>query len=197
MDGLNRVLLIGNLTRDPVTRATSGGMSICELGLAVNRRYSTASGEERDEVCFVDIDVFARQAEQCSRYLRKGALVYVEGRLKLDQWEDRATNQKRSRLKVTAERVQFLDSRNRDDAGAGGSSAPGSADPGAPASDDHGPAPVPAAPRAAAPAARPFGNAPAATGPRGAAPQAPPPREHEPEMPSHAADEEAVDDIPF
>ena len=117
MEGLNRVLLIGNLTRDPVTRATSGGMSICELGLALNRRYRTAAGEERDEVCYVDIDAFGKQAEQCSRYLRKGALVFVEGRLRLDQWEDRATNQKRSRLKVTAERVQFMDSRPRDGGG--------------------------------------------------------------------------------
>lgn len=187
MNGLNRVLLIGNLTRDPVTRATSGGMSICELGLAVNRRYRTASGEDRDETCFVDIDVFARQAEQCSRYLRKGALVFVEGRLRLDQWEDRATNQKRSRLKVTAERVQFLDSRSRDDAGA---AQPEGA---APAAEAGAPA-APAAPRTA-PYARPA-PAPAA-GPRAPAPQAPPPAEHEPEMPSSAGDDEAVDDIPF
>lgn len=189
MDGLNRVLLIGNLTRDPVTRSTTGGMSICEIGLAINRRYRTAAGEERDEVCFVDIDVFGRQAEQCSRYLRKGALAFVEGRLKFDQWEDRATNQKRSRLKVTAERVQFLDSRNRDDAaGAGAAAAPAAMDQGAAQGA------APAAPRAAAPyAPRP---APVAPAPRGPAQQAPPPQEHEPEMPS-AADEEAVDDIPF
>ena len=194
MDGLNRVLLIGNLTRDPVTRATSGGMSICELGLAVNRRYRTAAGEDRDEVCFVDIDVFGRQAEQCSRYLRKGALAFVEGRLRLDQWEDRATNQKRSRLKVTAERVQFLDSRNRDDAGVG-PSGPDAAEQNGPYPADSG---APAAPRAAAPypsrSAAPVQSAP---GPRGPAPQAPPPREHEPEMRASAADEEAVDDIPF
>lgn len=188
MDGLNRVLLIGNLTRDPVTRSTTGGMSICEIGLAINRRYRTAAGEERDEVCFVDIDVFGRQAEQCSRYLRKGALVFVEGRLKFDQWEDRATNQKRSRLKVTAERVQFLDSRNRDDAAGAGGAAPVATDQDAAAA---------AAPRAAAPYAPPRPPAPAAPGPRGPAQQAPPPREPEPEMPSRAADEEAVDDIPF
>jgi single-strand DNA-binding protein len=188
MEGLNRVLLIGNLTRDPVTRATSGGMSICELGLALNRRYRTAAGEERDEVCYVDIDAFGKQAEQCSRYLRKGALVFVEGRLRLDQWEDRATNQKRSRLKVTAERVQFMDSRPRD----GGGDAGGEAGPATPDHDD-----APAAPRAAAPApyARP---AAAASGPRPpAARPPPPPPEHESQMPSGTADEEAVDDIPF
>ena len=178
MQGLNRVLLIGNLTRDPVSRATPGGTSICELGLAVNRRYSTASGEEREEVCFVDIDVFGRQAEHCGRYLRKGALVFVEGRLRLDQWEDKATNQKRSRLKVTAERVQFLDSRNRDDGAAGGAVAPGEAGAGM-------------APARVAPAARPTGVA-AARGPGAAPPPAP-----EPDVAASAPEDEAVDDIPF
>jgi len=115
MADLNRVLLVGNLTRDPVSRSTSGGTVICELGLAINRRFRTASGEDREETCFVDIDVFGRQAEHCVRYLRKGSLAFVEGRLRYDQWEDRTTGQKRSRLKVTAERVQFLDSRSRQD----------------------------------------------------------------------------------
>jgi single-strand DNA-binding protein len=182
MNGLNRVLLIGNLTRDPVSRATTGGTSICELGLAVNRRYSTATGEERDEVCFVDIDVFGRQAEQCGRFLRKGALVFVEGRLRLDQWEDKATNQKRSRLKVTAERVQFLDSRNRDDAGGGQAGAAG-AESGAAVAR-----PAPYARQAPAP------GAPAA---RGGAPQPPAVREPDAEIPPNAAEGEAVDDIPF
>ena len=175
MNGLNRVLLIGNLTRDPIMRATPGGLSICELGLAVNRRYRTAAGEDRDEACFVDIDVFAREAEQCSRYLRKGSLVFVEGRLRLDQWEDRATNQKRSRLKVTAERVQFLDTRSRED----GAAAPGAA----PARRGGSTSPAPA-------------GAPAQEGPPPTT-AAPPAAEPEPEMPTHAPDEEAVDDIPF
>ncbi|MBN2450960.1 MAG: single-stranded DNA-binding protein [Lentisphaeria bacterium] len=120
MAGLNKVLLIGNLTRDPASRATPGGTSICEMGLAINRRFRTASGEDREETCFVDIDVFGRQAEQCVRYLRKGSLAFVEGRLRLDQWEDRTTGQNRSRLKVTAERVQFLDTRSRQDDGDSG-----------------------------------------------------------------------------
>ena len=117
MASLNKVLLIGNLTRDPISRSTSGGTTICELGLAINRRFRTAAGEDREETCFVDIDVFGRQAEHCSRYLHKGSLAFVEGRLRLDQWEDRTTGQNRSRLKVTAERVQFLDPRSRQDGG--------------------------------------------------------------------------------
>lgn len=176
MNGLNRVLLIGNLTRDPVMRATPGGTSICELGLAVNRRYRTAAGEDRDEPCFVDIDVFSRQAEQCSRYLRKGALVFVEGRLKYDQWEDRATNQKRSRLKVTAERVQFMDSRPREEGAATG-----------PQTQATAPSPRGPARPAPAPTAAPAASAPPAQM-----------REAEPEMPAPSAPEdEAVDDIPF
>ncbi|NLF16824.1 MAG: single-stranded DNA-binding protein [Lentisphaerae bacterium] len=175
MNGLNRVLLIGNLTRDPVSRATTGGMSICEIGLAINRRYRTASGEDREETCFVDIDVFGKQAEQCSRYLRKGSLAFVEGRLRLDQWDDRATGQKRSRLKVMAERVQFLDSRSRDDSG-GGRAEAGSG---------------------GMAAARPL--PPAGAGrPARQAPSGPPPAQAEPEVFEHPeSDEGAVDDIPF
>ncbi|NLZ62973.1 MAG: single-stranded DNA-binding protein [Lentisphaerae bacterium] len=114
---LNRVMLMGNLTRDPVSKATPSGMLICEFGLGINRRYRTAQGEDREETCFVDIETFGKMAETCSRYLSKGAPVYLEGRLKLDQWRDRASNQPRSRLKVTAENVQFLP--RRDSTGGG------------------------------------------------------------------------------
>ncbi len=180
MTGLNKVLLIGNLTRDPVNRATPGGISICELGLAVNRRYRTASGEDREEACFVDIDVFGKQAEQCGRYLRKGGLVFVEGRLRLDQWEDRTTKQNRSRLKVTAERVQFLDTRGRDDAGGTHTVAAGP-------EGAHAVRPLAAA---SGPAAPPPGSRP----PQAAAAAA----EAEPQMPeSPDAEDGAVDDIPF
>lgn len=110
MPSLNKVLLIGNLTRDPEIRYTSGGAAICGFGLAVNRKYVTAKGEDRDETCFVDIDVWGKQAESCNSYLKKGAPAFVEGRLRLDQWDDRETGKKRSRLLVTAERVQFLSS---------------------------------------------------------------------------------------
>lgn len=108
MASLNKVLLMGNLTRDPELKYTQGGTAICKLGLAVNRRYQTSQGEDREETCFVDIDVFGRQAELCDRYLRKGAPAFVEGRLRLDQWEDRNTGQNRSKLKINAQRVQFL-----------------------------------------------------------------------------------------
>lgn len=108
MANMNKVILMGNLTRDPKTKYTTGGMAVCTMGLAMNRRFTNARGEPQEEVCFVDIDVFGKQAESCERYLRKGSPALVEGRLKLDQWEDRKTGQKRSQLRVTAERVQFL-----------------------------------------------------------------------------------------
>jgi single-strand DNA-binding protein len=108
MASLNKVLLMGNLTRDPELRYTPSGAAVCELGLAVNRRYRTAQGEDRDEVCFVDIQVWGKQAESCNTYLNKGSQAFVEGRLRFDQWDDRESGKKRSRLTVTAERVQFM-----------------------------------------------------------------------------------------
>ena len=108
MASLNKVLLIGNVTRDPEIRYTPGGSAVSTLGIATNRKFTTSGGEEREEVCFVDIDVWGKQAESCHANLRKGAPIFVEGRLKFDQWDDRDTGRKRSRLLVTAERVQFL-----------------------------------------------------------------------------------------
>lgn len=108
MANMNKVILMGNLTRDPKAKYTTGGMAVCTMGLAMNRRFTNARGEPQEETCFVDIDVFGKQAESCERYLRKGSPALVEGRLKLDQWEDKKTGQKRSQLRVTAERVQFL-----------------------------------------------------------------------------------------
>lgn len=110
MAALNKVFLLGNLTRDPELRYTSGGTAICRFGLAVNRRFATARGEEREETCFVDIDVWGKQAESCGNFLRRGAPALIEGRLQFDQWDDRETGQKRSKLRVHAERVQFLGS---------------------------------------------------------------------------------------
>jgi single-strand DNA-binding protein len=136
MANLNKVLLMGNLTRDPDVRYTPSGTAICGLGLAVNRRYTTREGQEQEETCFVDVDVFGRQAESCKNYLQKGAPVLIEGRLRLDQWEDRQTGERRSRLKVTAERVQFIGGPARrddfsgegeDDGTARGASGPSSA----------------------------------------------------------------------
>ena len=108
MASLNKVFLMGNVTRDPEIRYTTGGAALCILGLAINRKFTTSKGEEREETCFVDIEVWGKQAESCHNYLRKGSPVFVEGRLKFDQWDDRETGRKRSRLLVNGERVQFL-----------------------------------------------------------------------------------------
>ncbi len=110
MASLNRVLLIGNLTRDPELRYTPGGAAVCEFAIAINSQFTTKAGEKREEVTFVDITAWARQAEICAEYLKKGRPVFVEGRLRQDRWEDQKTGQKRSKITVTADRVQFLGS---------------------------------------------------------------------------------------
>jgi single-strand DNA-binding protein len=107
MASLNRVLLIGNLTRDPEIRHTPKGTAVGDLALAINMTYRTAEGQEKEEVCYVDIVVWGRQAETCKDYLSKGSPIFVEGRLQLDQWES-TQGEKRSRLRVRAERIQFL-----------------------------------------------------------------------------------------
>jgi single-strand DNA-binding protein len=108
MANLNKVLLMGNLTRDPEVRYTPKGTAIANLGLAINRVYTTDSGEKKEEVTFVDIEVWGRQAETAGQYLAKGRPVFVEGRLRLDSWDDKETGQKRNKLKVVGERIQFL-----------------------------------------------------------------------------------------
>jgi len=110
MASYNKVLLMGNLTRDPELRYTPGGAVVAEFGLAVNRQYRTQSGESREETTFVDIVVWGRQAETVNQYLSKGRPVLVEGRLQYDSWEGQ-DGQKRSKIRVTAERVQFLGGR--------------------------------------------------------------------------------------
>jgi single-strand DNA-binding protein len=110
---LNKVLLIANLTRDPEARRTNSGTSVCKLGLAVNRRYKDSHGNTKDDTTFIDCDVWGNSADFCRDYLRKGNRVMVEGRLKMDSWEDRTTGQKRSRLGVTAENVQNLSPREQ------------------------------------------------------------------------------------
>ena len=108
MASYNKVLLMGNLTRDPEVKYTPKGTALANLGLAVNRVWTTESGEQKEEVTFIDIEVWGRQAETAGQYLSKGRPVFVEGRLKLDSWEDKESGQKRNKLKVVAERVQFL-----------------------------------------------------------------------------------------
>ncbi len=111
MPNLNRVFLIGNLTRDPEVRYTPKGNAVCDLGLALNRVYTLEGGERREEVTFVDVTLWGRQAEVAGEYLVKGRAVFIEGRLQLDTWEDRQTGQKRSRLRVVAQAMQLLDRR--------------------------------------------------------------------------------------
>jgi single-strand DNA-binding protein len=107
MNGMNRVFLVGNLTRDPQVRQTSAGQTVCDLGLAVTERYRNKDGETVDQTCFVDIVAWARQAETCGSYLAKGKPVLVEGRLQFDQWQT-DDGQSRNRLRVRADRVHFL-----------------------------------------------------------------------------------------
>lgn len=108
---LNKVFLIGNLTRDPELRVTPKGTAICQFGLAVNRQFKEESGAARDETTFIDCEAWGKTGELISKYLAKGAPAMIEGRLKLDQWEDKASGQKRSKLKVVVENVQFLGNR--------------------------------------------------------------------------------------
>ena len=109
MANFNKVILIGNLTRDPELRYTPKGTAIAKIGLAINRTWKTETGETKEEVTFVDIDAFGRQAETLGQYMKKGRPIMIEGRLKLDTWDDKQTNQKRSRLGVVMETFQFLD----------------------------------------------------------------------------------------
>lgn len=111
MPSLNRVFLMGNLTRDPEVRTTPSGVSVADLGLAVSRRYRSNSGEEKEDRCFVKVTAWAQQAEFAGRYLRKGAAVYVEGRLQYDEWE--RDGERQTRLSVSAERLQSLDGSRR------------------------------------------------------------------------------------
>jgi single-strand DNA-binding protein len=106
MANLNKVFLMGNLTRDPELRYVPSGAPVATFGLAVNRRYVTQHGEKKDEVCFVRVVVFGKQAESCSQHLSKGRLVFIEGRLQYRAWEQ--DGQKRSTLDIVADRVQFL-----------------------------------------------------------------------------------------
>jgi single-strand DNA-binding protein len=105
---LNRVLLAGNLTRDPQMRFLANEKAVAEFGLAINRRYKAADGEMKEETTFVDVEAWGRTAELVGQYLTKGRGCFVEGRLKLDQWDDKQTGQKRSRLRVVADNVQFI-----------------------------------------------------------------------------------------
>src|SRR5579862_4213100 len=110
MANFNKVILAGNLTRDPELRYTPKGTAIARIGMAINRTWKTDTGETKEEVTFVDVDAFGRQAEVIAQYMKKGRPLLVEGRLKLDQWEDKNTHQKQSKLKVVLDGFSFLGS---------------------------------------------------------------------------------------
>ena len=124
MASLNKVMLIGNLTRDPEVRYTPKGTAVTDIGLAVNRVYSSDTGERREETTFVDVTLWGRQAEIAGQYMKKGKPIYIEGRLQMDTWQDKQTGQNRSRLKIVGENFQFLGSRE-DGGGSGGGSGGG------------------------------------------------------------------------
>ena len=191
MADLNKVFLMGRLTFDPELRRTPTGTAVTELRMATSRSWTGRDGERREETLFIDVTVWDRQAENCCQYLRKGSGVHVEGFLKVDTWDDKTTGEKRSKIRVNADRVQFLDSR-RGDSG-----------PGAGPDDDYG---------SAAPPGRDSGRSEAVP-PRldrleGAAPSSPRASANtnisSPARPSpaysssdHEANEQPEDDIPF
>jgi single-strand DNA-binding protein len=119
MASFNKVILMGNLTRDPELRYTPKGTAIARLGLAVNRVWRTETGEQKEEVTFVDIDAFGRQAETVAQYMKKGSPILIEGRLHLHTWDDKQTGQKQSKLRVDLENFKFVGSaQNRGEGGA-------------------------------------------------------------------------------
>jgi single-strand DNA-binding protein len=111
MPNLNKVMLIGNVTRDPEVKYTPKGTAVAEVGLAINRVYTPDGGEKREETTFVDITFWGRQAEIVGEYAKKGTPIYVEGRLQLDTWDDKTSGQKRSKLRVVGEQLQLLGGR--------------------------------------------------------------------------------------
>lgn len=141
MASLNKVMLIGNVTRDPEVKFTPKGSAVADLGLAINRSYTNQGGEKVEEVTFVDVELWGRLAEIAGEYAKKGRPIFIEGRLRIDSWEDKQSGQKRSRLKVVAEGLQLLGSRQ------GGGGGEGYEGEGAPSAS--------AAPRSSAPASRP------------------------------------------
>lgn len=136
MASYNKVILVGNLTRDPQVKYTPSGTAVAEIGLAINRYwFDKQTNSRKEETTFVDVTLWGRDAEVAGEYLAKGRPVLVEGRLQLDTWDDKQTGQKRSKLRVVGERMQFLGSRGEGGGGGGGGRSPAAA----PAMEDSGP----------------------------------------------------------
>ena len=114
MSSLNKVMIIGNLTREPELKTTPNGAQVCELGLAMNRSWTGEDGQKNDEVTFVDVTVWGKTAQNAATYLAKGRSVFVEGRLQLDSWQDKESGKQRSKLRIVGERLQFLSGGNAD-----------------------------------------------------------------------------------
>lgn len=212
MANLNKVFLIGNLTRDPELRQLPSGTALCSFSMAVSRTMTLASGEQREEVCYVDVVAMGRQAEVIHQYTRKGTPLFVEGRLHFEQWDDRETGKKRSRLSIRVERCQFLgvplSQQPSSQGGYGTAPAYGQV----PAANSAYAAPRPASPppNFAAPSAPAYGNPPPAYGnPPSAATPSMPVFRPLPETPvsdrnpaggppeNSESSSEIVDDIPF
>ncbi len=150
MPNLNKVMLMGNLTRDPEVKYTPKGTAVAEIGLAINRFYSSEQGERREETTFVDVELWGQQAELAGKYLKKGRPLFIEGRLKLDTWDDKTTGQKRSKMRVVGERMEFLGGREGGPQGEGGGGEEGASE-----RSFSRPAPSRPAPSRPAPQARP------------------------------------------
>ncbi len=124
MANLNKVMLIGNLTRDPELRYTPKGTAVADISLAINRVWNNEQNQKQEETIFVDVTLWGRQAELAQQYLTKGRGAYIEGRLQMDTWDDKETGKKRSKLKVIGENLQFLPDGRGNAGGGGGGQAP-------------------------------------------------------------------------
>jgi single-strand DNA-binding protein len=191
MASLNKVMLIGNLTRDPEVRFTPKGNAVCDMAIAVNRRYLSDNGERVEEVTYLDIVLWNKQAELAGQYLAKGRSVFIEGRLQMDSWEDKATGQKRSKIRIVCENMQFLDSKGGAAGGGGGGSYQGG--------DDEGgySAPPPQQQRRPAPQQGGGGGYQRSAAPQQRPPQRPAPAQQDDFGEGPITDGLEGDDIPF
>lgn len=194
MAAFNKVILMGNLTRDPEIRYTASGTAVCGLSLAVNRSYRTQSGELREDPCFIDVTAWSKQAESCHNYLRKGAPVFIEGSLRYETWTDKISGQSRSKHTVSAETVRFLGSPQQSNGGSQGSYRQSVSQPPRPESQAHQPQ--------AQPQQSTMAQAPSSAVPSQAAPTYKQPNQvnessgfQPPPMPDFEVESE--DDIPF
>ncbi|MGP0067898.1 MAG: single-stranded DNA-binding protein [Isosphaeraceae bacterium] len=191
MADLNKVFLMGSLTFDPELRRTPSGTAVSELRMVTSRTWMSREGERKEEKLYIDVTVWDRQAENCCQFLRKGSAIHVEGALKMDTWDDKTTGEKRSKIKVHADRVQFLDGR-RSDSGAGGGMGGGTS-----MDDELSPQPPrDNGMRRGGPARGPGGGYGEPRGPANGPPRMPYPSNGPAGHPS-IGDEHEEDDIPF